>query len=319
MLAVMGKSPAFQVFGTPAGKNDWAPVASDSILCDVKIGDGGTLVGKGIDAHGFTQIVLMNGTDSQVLLSNPARMSSGDNSSPRWDLPDDFSTMSPQVQCRCSAVMRGNDLCLYSVTRGDTGTTFDACLYYFVQGQKSGIKIPLKFAFAELAGATTPQEKMMAAVQSVIQDFQSLQSTNYGLVIVQEFSVGGFSVIPWGDVDACLPAHKSSGSSSMASTPAPVPATAESSATPTPSPIPQSAAPPTRIVAPVPSPLPQTTALPAATAAPPPPPAVPPTLIVTPTPKPTLLPTVPHYPIIPPPPDAPPPPSKTGSPPPEVD
>jgi hypothetical protein len=300
MLAVMGKSPAFQVFGTPAGKNDWAPVTSDSILCDVKTGDGGMLVGKGIDGHGFAQLVLMNGTDSQVLLSNPARMPSGDNSSPRWDLPDDLRTMSPQVQCRCSAVMRGNDLCLYSVTRGDTGTTFDACLYYFAHGQKSGTKIPLKFAFAELAGATTPQEKMMAAVQSVIQDFQSLQATNYGLVIVQEFSVGGFCVIPWGDVDACLGTHKISVSPPTASTPVAVSAPVESSATPAPGPVPPPIA-STPAVVPTPAPLPQTTALPAASIVPKPQPAVP------------------HYPIISPPPDDPPSQPKTSPSRPQVD
>jgi hypothetical protein len=199
MLAVIGNSPPFQVFTTPAGKNDWTPVSSDPLLSDVKLGDGGALIGKGFDYHGFAQIVLMNGTDGQVLLSNPNRAPAGGNPSARWELPDDFRAMSPNTTCACTPVMRGKDLCLYTVKRGDTGDTFDACLYYFAQGQKTGVKIPLEFTLAPLIGPNSPR---LASMQSVIHDFQSLQATDYGLIIVQEFMVGGFCVIPWSDIDA---------------------------------------------------------------------------------------------------------------------
>jgi hypothetical protein len=264
MLAVLGNSPCFQVFGTSAGTNAWAPVISDTVQGDVKIGDGGALIGKGFVDHGFAQLVLMNGTDSQVLLSNPNRTPTGGNPSARWNLPDDFRSMAPNALCRCSAVMRGNDLCVYSVRRGDTGETFDACLYYFAQGEKNGVKIPLEFAFADSNG---PNSQRLAGAQSVIHDFQSLQATNYGLIVVQEFMIGGFCVVPWSDIDACR-AHASLANSSAIVPPAPVTAPTESTATPTPNPTPPPKVPPTSTATPMPSPTPQAAAPPTSTATP---------------------------------------------------
>jgi hypothetical protein len=203
MLAVDAESPHFQVFGTPAGKNEWVPVTTDPMSCDVKEGTGGELVGKGFDQHGFAQIVLMNGTDNPVLLSNPNRAPATGNQTARWDIPDEIRTTAPDVFWQASAVMRGDDLCLYANVMNATKDDFKTSLYYFAKGQKSGLKIPLKF---QSPGSGDP---MLARRQPIIFNYQSVHATDYGLVVGQ--AMGGFWVIPWSDIDAYR-AHPGSGS-----------------------------------------------------------------------------------------------------------
>jgi hypothetical protein len=211
MLAVDADSPRFQVFGTPAAKNAWALVTSDSMLCDVKPGTGGELIGKSFDEHGFAQIGLMNGANSEILLSNPNRDSVGDDRTARWDIPDRIRTASPDVLWQASPVMRGEDLCLYRDTMNATRDNFQACLYYFAKDQKQGIKIPLNFM------AQGNQNPMMVSRQSAIFNYRSLQTTDYGLVVVQ--AVGGFWVIPWGAIDAYRAHPRTEGE--VVATPAP--------------------------------------------------------------------------------------------------
>jgi len=211
MLAVNAESPPFQVFGTPAGKNDWAPVTTDPTPCDVKAGAGGELVGKGFDQHGFAQLVLMNGADNPVLLSNPTRAPATGDQTTRWDIPDEIRTTTPDVLWQASAVMRGDDLCLYRNVMDRAHDNFQTCLYYFAKGQKSGLKIPLRFQ------APANQSPVMLRAQPLIHNYQSLQFTDYGLVVVQE--MGGFWVIPWSDIDAYR-AHSGSGSVAASAPPA---------------------------------------------------------------------------------------------------
>ncbi len=77
-----------------------------------------------------------------------------------------------------------------------TGDGYHACLYYFADGQKTGLKIPLAFS---VAGMTNPA---LIRIQSAIYSYQSVvaTATDYGLVIGQVMH--GFWVIPWKDIDA---------------------------------------------------------------------------------------------------------------------
>jgi len=212
-LAVDADSPHFQVYGTPAGKNDWAPVTTDPMWCDVKVGSGGALVGKGFDDHGFAQIVLMNGTESEVLLTNPNRAPANGDPMARWDIPGEITKIPPDMLWQASAVMHGDDLCLYCNVRNATQDGFQACVYYFAKGQKGGVKIPLRFQAKDI------RDPKLLGAQSVIHDYQSLQTTDYGLIIVQEMELGGFWVVPWSAIDAYR-APFSGGSVQTAASPA---------------------------------------------------------------------------------------------------
>jgi len=226
MLAVNAGSPHFQVFGTPAGKNDWAPVTSDPIRCEVKIGAGGALIGKGFDLHGFAQIILMNGTDSQVLLANPNRAPASSGATALWNIPGEITEIPPEILWQASAVMHGDDLCLYCNVWNATHDGFQTCLYYFAKGQKSGLKIPLKFQAKDI------RDPKLLGAQSAIHDYQSLQTTDYGLIIVQEMELGGFWVIPWSKIDAYRAQWGGGLVSATASNVTPVPKGAPAPATP---------------------------------------------------------------------------------------
>ena len=193
-LAFDADSPRFRVFSTPQGKNDWKPVASDASACEVKLETQGTLIGKGFDDHSFAQLVLMDAAGSHLLLSNPARATPGSADAPAWDCPQDFSKAEAGEISQNSPALRGNDLCLYHNVLNGTGDGYHACLYYFADGQKTGLKIPLAFS---VAGMTNPG---LIRIQSAIYSYQSVVATDYGLVIGQVMH--GFWVIPWKDIDA---------------------------------------------------------------------------------------------------------------------
>jgi hypothetical protein len=192
-LAVDADSPHFQVFASPVGKNNWASVTTDPLWCDVKIGAGGALVGRGFDEHGFAQLVLMNGTTAQVLLANPGRTQANGAGVPVWDYPAEMAATPPDVMWQASPVMRGDDLCLYRNVLNAPGGGPTASLYYFAKGQKNGVKIPLNFG----GGSQNPRS---AGRQSIIGSYHAVQATDYGLIITQV--MGGFWVIPWHDIDA---------------------------------------------------------------------------------------------------------------------
>jgi hypothetical protein len=161
---------------------------------EVKVGAKGALIVKDWGEHGFAQLVLMKGTVGQLLLSNPNRVKANDAEMPLWNLPDEIRAASPAEIWQASPVMRGDDLCLYRNVINGTGDSFEACLYYFAKGQKNGLKIPLTF---DSQGIKNP---MYARIRSAIVGYQSVQATDYGLVIEQIWH--GFWVIPWSDIDA---------------------------------------------------------------------------------------------------------------------
>jgi hypothetical protein len=223
--------------------------------CDVKPSAGGALVGKGFDGYGFAQLVLLNGANSEILLSNPNRAPATGSQTARWDFPEEIRTTPPDVVWQSSPVMRGDDLCLYRNLMSATKDGFQADLYYFAKGQKSGLKIPLKFQ------AQGNQNPILLSRQSAIYNYQSLQSTDYGLIIVQ--AMGGFWVVPWREIDAYR-AQFAGGSVQTAANPA-APVTP-----PTPSPMAPQTVPSAPLVAPgtIPPPLPSTPVTPPVTPAP---------------------------------------------------
>jgi hypothetical protein len=194
MLAYDADAPHFQVFASSLRKNDWTSVTTDPMWCEVKVGAKGALIVKDWGEHGFAQLVLMKGTVGQLLLSNPDRVKTTGAEAPLWNLPDEIRTASPAEIWQASPVMRGDDLCLYRNVINGTGDSFEACLYYFSKGQKNGLKIPLTF---DSQGIKNP---MYARIRSAIVGYQSVQATDYGLVIEQIWH--GFWVIPWSDIDA---------------------------------------------------------------------------------------------------------------------
>lgn len=192
LMAVHAESPQFQIYGASPGENNWAMVASDAQKSDVKGGAGGLLIGKGFDEHGFVQLSLFDGKDSEVLLSNPNRAPAG--TAARWNLPDDVRAIPQDVYWQAGAAMRGDDLCFYRNVMNDTSDGFRACLYYYSKGQKDAVRIPLKFF--------PPANEITALVKNAptVLNFKSVQATDYGLVIDQ--AMGGFWVIPWTDIDS---------------------------------------------------------------------------------------------------------------------
>jgi hypothetical protein len=182
----------FRAYATPLGKNDWSPFLSFARGSRIRLCPGGALIAPGGSSAYFQGITLAGLGGRELLLYNPNDGVKNTSGPPRWNFPADFRIRAPQYYA-ISPVMRGDDLCLYANPRN--GLPDQASLFYFAHGQEEGVKIPLAF------DVQTMKSSRSGRLEAPILNFESLQATDFGLVI---YGLGdaGFWVIPWSDIDA---------------------------------------------------------------------------------------------------------------------
>jgi hypothetical protein len=196
-LAVNSESPPFQTYATPLGKNSWTLLATAPSVGDVRVTDGGALIGTGKTSGFFAQLRFIGANGNTLLLAYPDFAANYPPEKPLWNLPEDLRLNPPGEIEQISAIMRGEDLVLYNNRRNGMADGKEASLYYFAKGRKDGIKIPLAY------DVDTMKSSRPGWVQTPtpVLNFASLQSTDYCVVI---YGLGdpGFWVIPWSDIDA---------------------------------------------------------------------------------------------------------------------
>ncbi len=194
-LAVSAHDPSFQVYATPLAKNAWSLLTSIPEFCHLRLSSGGALIGAGGGLTSLEQITFIDPSGSQLLLADPDFANKNGRGTPEWNLPNALRTKSPGDYEQFSPILRGGDLCLYFNIQNGVANGKEASLYYFVRGQKEGLRIPLAFDI-DLLKSTRP-----GRLQTPILNYGSLQATTYGLVI---YGLGdaGFWVIPWTDIDS---------------------------------------------------------------------------------------------------------------------
>jgi hypothetical protein len=195
-LAAFVKDSAafFQSYATPVGQNTWSPFLSFARTCHIRLGAGGAIISPGASTAFFQQLCLVGAGGSKQLLYNPDDGVKNASGPPLWNFPATLP-MRPSEYYMISPVMRGDDLCFYVDPRD--GLSDQASLFYFAHGRKDGVKVPLAFDL------TTMKTSRPGPPRSPVLNFESLQATDYGLVIYGNGDAG-FWTIPWTDLDAYL-------------------------------------------------------------------------------------------------------------------
>jgi hypothetical protein len=197
-LAVTAENPPFQAYATPLGKNDWSLLASLPARSQVRLTSGGALISPGMTRITFDRMILMGPGGSKLLLVNPDYAAKyGPHGESEWNFPKEwrYASKTPGDFELISPLMRGDDLCLYCDHQNGAADGKEACLYYFVHGQKDRVRIPLAFD-PEIMNSSS-----RGRLETPSLNYGGLQSTDYGLVIYGT-AAPGFWVIPWSDIDA---------------------------------------------------------------------------------------------------------------------
>jgi len=92
-------------------------------------------------------------------------------------------------------IVRGKDLCVFTLLRLGPTQGEKPYLIYFAEGQEDGLRIPLSFDY------TRVNDPALNKALSLSISFESLQPVDDG-VLIPEFTHRGFWLLPWADIDA---------------------------------------------------------------------------------------------------------------------
>jgi hypothetical protein len=176
------------VYTSPLGKNEWTPVPDLPPIHHAELTPSGLLVMENHTNARLGQYFLQSGHTRSLVLSD-------DGPSP-WKIPDTITSAAPGDIIITVPFLRGDDFGLYRNPFADRSGGKMACLVYFAKGQPAGVKIPLLFDPSQLK-EQTPGIKPLTLLS------WKIKSTSAGLLL-GAFTMRGYWLIPWSDVDAYL-------------------------------------------------------------------------------------------------------------------
>jgi hypothetical protein len=177
------------VYSSTIGKSDWTPLPAPAPVSRGKVTSAGYLVEENLKGNHYGKLVLYDKSSGTVLLSDEGKA--------EWPFPANAGFDMEHAMLFSCPVLRGHDLCIFTLLQAGPSSAGQPTLIYFAEGQPNYLCIPLSFDYSEV------NDPVLNKFRELATSFDSIHPTDGG-VLIPEPNYRGYWLLPWADIDAWL-------------------------------------------------------------------------------------------------------------------